>query len=435
MKSIYQKNILAASMTVMFATLFFTTSAFAASYMKFCSQWTRTYVDSGYGEDYFTSPSTNVQSAAAFSRYEVRVGSVTATPIQSGFLDGVGCMSSSITIQPNTTYYFTQGTWTNVNTRRVYVNTDTGDTFNDTINWLTSSYITASSLINNFTYTHSFTPVWASPKANLMPIAATIVGNYSTLAIPENNLTRFRTDIDACESDGAYYVYGTGNICVVANGDIYSWGDMTTWKFTVAHEFGHRVAYANGGPLTNAYSDNPTESLCKCDHIGSYGDPAHCLQSREYASAAQSEGFGHFFATAVMNARTENNGQFVYPKPALALEPDWITYGPPSPIRAYIGTTEVYSDRWMEKYCNPGDTANGVELDWLRFYYETWTSGTSKFSVQEIIDVWDDATDPNLGWDNTGGSVLPTVKTQWGTGSNKAVLFENKGIQAGVDHG
>ena len=420
------------------SVLLFSFSSYAASYMKFCAQWTRTYTDAGYGEDYFTSSALNVQTGAYRARYAIRVGSMGSEPIQTGFLDGVGCMPTTITITPNTTYYFTQMTWAERDTRAAWVNTDTGTSFNNTVNALTSSYTTGASLTNGYTYTHTFSTVWASPKANLMPIIGHMLNTYYLYAMPSNFYTVFRTDIDACEFDGAYYS-GSGHICVVENGNIYSWGDMTTWKFAIAHEFGHRIADATDGPYPDGYEeDTDTEEpdeKCTCDHIGGYGSDLHCLQSREKAVTAQGEGFAHFVATAAMNARVENDGRFVYPKPEFIYSGGWTTTGPPSPTNAYQVLPESNSDRWMEKYCPPGDISRGVELDWLRFYYEIWTTGTYKFSTQDIVDVWDDVTDDEFGWDNNAGSILPTVEAQWGAGTSKTNLFEDKGLQAGVDHG
>jgi hypothetical protein len=87
----------------------------------------------------------------------------------------------------------------------------------------------------------------------------------------------------------------------------------------------------------------------------------------------------------------------------------------------------------MEHNCDPGDVANGIELDWLRFYYEIWTSGGDKFNVGEILDVWDEAGD--YGWNNMSNSLLPTVEDIWGKDDPKTTLFKNKAARTGVKHG
>jgi hypothetical protein len=101
---------------------------------------------------------------------------------------------------------------------------------------------------------------------------------------------------------------------------------------------------------------------------------------------------------------------------------------PPTAWNAYQVTPENWADRWMEKYCSDDMTDRGVELDWLHFLYEMWTTGTYKFSVSELLDVWAGAAGSD--WDD----LLTEVEDTYGDPSSELSLFETKGYQAGVDH-
>jgi hypothetical protein len=264
-----------------------------------------------------------------------------------------------------------------------------------------------------------------------MPIAGRVLRNYATLDYPSSTDTYIRTDPATCGTSGGAFYNWNGRICVLASGG--GWGDATTWKFITGHEIGHRVSDRNDGPMSASYGHSDAPYMCRCDHIYTYGSSVHCMTSREPAHAAQSEGFANFFSAAVFNNRTENNGVYVYPKNALIkMGGVWKTVLPPNTYYPWQAIPESNYDRWMEKYCDPGDVAKGVELDWMKFFYELWTTGTNKLSIDEMLKVWDaDPTD--YGWDNIPGAILDKANSVLGSGEYD--LFEQKGAQAGVNHG
>ncbi|MBN2803371.1 MAG: hypothetical protein JXR91_09775 [Deltaproteobacteria bacterium] len=267
-----------------------------------------------------------------------------------------------------------------------------------------------------------------------MPIAGRVLSLYSTLAYPQYTTTYVRTDANTCGSDGgAFYLDGTGHICILDSGG--GWIDATTWKFIFGHEMGHRVSDANDGPLGGGYNIDPRiSSLCQCSYVDNFGGDAHCMQSREAAQSAQSEGFAHFFSTAIFNDRSENNGVYVYPKESLkASSLGYLIIDPPTAFDAYLKSGSD-NNQWMEHKCNPGDVDQGVELDWLHFYFELWTSGANEWSIDEMFDIWSDTTG-NYGWNNGSNGIMDIVNSQMGSGSDKRNLFYNTGIASGVDHG
>ncbi len=417
------------------AVLTAATNASADTTMKWCTTWKSTYVDAGFGEDVFTSSSPTYR-AAKYTRAQVTIYS-TSEEIWDGLLDSSGC-TPDLPVLSNTKYRIWQWTQAERGTRKVFVIPDPPwapeDTWPDGSVGIYWDYTTAWFLPNQHaTYTKSLN--WESPKANVMPIAGRVLGLYNTLDYPTDTKTHVRTDHDTCGTSGGAWSSGS-HVCL--DGDNEDWEDVTTWKYIVGHELGHRVAYANGWTADSNYINKDDYlGLCKCEHT-SYGSPAHCLQSREYIRHGAQEGFAHFFATAVFNNRTENNGKYVYCKESWVGDGESFTsYDPPRVVNAYQVTPETYYDRWMEKYCSVlyegedlvGMANRGTESDWLHFLYEMWTTGDYKFSVSELLEVWAE-TSYYKYWND----LVDTVGDLYGNPSNERTLFVTKGDQAGVDH-
>jgi hypothetical protein len=418
-----------AAFAVTLAALTAATNASADTTMKWCTTWKSTYVDAGFGEDVFTSSSPTYR-AAQYTRAQVTIFN-TSEEIWDGLLDSSGC-TPDLPVLSNTKYRIWQWTKVERGTRKIFVIPDPPwapkDTWPDEgavgIYW---DYTTGLLIVNQH-YTVNKQLNWESPKANVMPIAGRVLGLYSTLDYPTNTKTHVRTDSETCGVSGGAWTDGS-HVCLLGSG-APGWEDVTTWKYIAGHEFGHRVANANGWTAVGGYIDkNLLPNKCKCSHV-TYGSQAHCLQSREYIKHGAQEGFGHLFASALYNSRVENDGKYVYCKEAFDLLGDlWVIMDPPRGWNAFQVLPESFSDRWMEKYCSNGMANRGVELDWLRFFYEMWTSGDYKFSISELLDVWADTSSPYY-WN----SLLDTVEDQHGSGTSKYWLFYNKGQQAGVDN-
>jgi hypothetical protein len=100
--------------------------------------------------------------------------------------------------------------------------------------------------------------------------------------------------------------------------------------------------------------------------------------------------------------------------------------------------------RWMEEYCLDDD--RGTSEDWMAFFWNLWSNGTYRYSINHITNVWEE-TDPsyeggyNIGekWsssDPDDSTLVKTVNTLWPGSENfyKRQQFINKGDNAGVDH-
>lgn len=112
----------------------------------------------------------------------------------------------------------------------------------------------------------------------------------------------------------------------------------------------------------------------------------HCLNSREYLSTAQGEGWGHFFSSKVFNDFGGNTCSFVYYKDTLSLSTDWngnhVVLHPPIDTRVSCNSPM----KWRNSFC--GLQESGTEWDWLTFLTNVHTQGTNKLSMAELADVW-----------------------------------------------
>ena len=406
--------------------------------VRFCGRWTTTYVDAGFGEDYMSSPLGNYLRPARFAKAAVYKWPQYNNPEWSGYLDIAGC-TPYIEVESGGLYWFSQSTEAMRNSRKIIVNPDNQWWSDD--NPVTYFFLrNVGSLNDGQFYTHAVDVVLPYTKANVMGVATQVLYTYSDNGYPSGVTTRILTDHVYCDC-GAYQLNNSNDLCIVVDDTCtqYAWNDISTWKFIIAHEIGHSVGAGNlDGDVV--YSEKAGEDYCNCNHVGGYGRPepnTHCLQSREVIYTAQAEGFANFFAAAIMNQRNWHDGIYVNAKPAYAYSGNNIvTYQPPVWFKSWsdnFGVTPTTA-RWMENQCNPsGDEEFGTELDWMRFYYDIWTSNPSQYprlQVDEMIDIWDNV--GNHGWDNQPDSVLHTVEDLY---PSKALGFLIRGIVSGVDHG
>jgi hypothetical protein len=234
--------------------------------------------------------------------------------------------------------------------------------------------------------------------------------------------------------------------------------ETTIDKFVVGHELGHMQQSASTGKTATAYvyTDNQLadgrNAACACENVVS-ANRAHCLNSREYSSAAQGEGWAHFYSTKVMNDSTAAAFNFGYYKevrtqttPASAVV---INY-PPYKVNAKAPV------KWRNRNCPLAE--QGTEWDWLTFLTNLHTTGTNKFSIVEISDIYQRACGASgilcnggeISWDTTtpqiqpgnGGSISPiprkpvdpAARTKFGVGSPKYVQWQTRGDENGVSN-
>jgi len=419
---------------VSLCVLVFSNSASAAAYRKWCTTWTTSYTDAGKGEDYLNSSSPNIQRPARYTR--VILWDNTGSPSNykwSGFLDENGC-TPSLTLIADRTYYLGQATYAANGTKEFLVNDD-NESFDNTAVWVVFEK-PVPTVVDGTSDQFTFYNTWVNPKANIMGVVGQILRYPDKIGTPNNSRIRFKTNYTglwpSCIYQGAYAV--NGDICLTTG---TAWQDTTNWKYIVSHEVGHAITYLTQGPdPTGVYTDYFYNTpLCCCNHIGGYGQPesspqgTHCLQSKESIKNAQGEGFANFAAVAVMNTRTYKDGIFVYGKPTWVYNNGiFSVQQPPVKVLAYRGISLNQDDQWLDRRCDGiNQPGAGVELDWQRFFFETWTHGSSVFSADDMHYIWRTA-GSNVSWAN----LQNVVNARWGTGSDKANWFASHGDSTGV---
>ncbi|HVK84607.1 MAG TPA: hypothetical protein VM513_10900 [Kofleriaceae bacterium] len=134
-------------------------------------------------------------------------------------------------------------------------------------------------------------------------------------------------------------------------------------KFLIAHEMGHRILslYAGGYDNDVDYDLDPNDNITTCDTSSS-----HALWSMEYDSGAAMEGWAHFLAAATFNDRAGDNpgAMFRYWSSTNTIDVEQSSPGFPS--------------NYLDTVCSQVVAANtvkvGVELDWLRHYWDYYTN-------------------------------------------------------------
>ncbi len=178
---------------------------------------------------------------------------------------------------------------------------------------------------------------------------------------------------------------------------------------------------------------------CKCDHVQPVGFRQHCLQSREFTSAAQGEGFAHAYAVRLLNFSplSRPDVRFAYYK-QFRLD-DGTVMQPPVVVHFHRDSPHF---AWMRNHgCNQALT--GTELDWLTFYSHLSRWSSSVFGMNDFRSAYRqtcavngvprDCNDANydlVSWNNT----VAAVQAVWGFGSAKYNDWVAGGQGAGVNY-
>jgi hypothetical protein len=203
------------------------------------------------------------------------------------------------------------------------------------------------------------------------------------------------------------------------------------WKHIVAHEIGHYVQDRAMGEHEFDYALNASTESCKCDHYDtSWGNNIHCMQSRESVGGAQLEGFAHAFASRVFNQTTSADGTFVYYKPFLD-DSNNVNFPP-------VAFDAFNPNLWMEDHCLASD--QGVEMDWLNFYYRVAAESESNpvgfsdiFSIYELACTGSAGTKCNrqvVSW----SALDSAASSHFGASNAQFIAFDTMGTTTGVAH-
>jgi hypothetical protein len=216
-------------------------------------------------------------------------------------------------------------------------------------------------------------------------------------------------------------------------------------KFVVGHELGHMQQAASVGDTAVKYpffnpdgGAPPRPAACGCDSVVS-ANRYHCLNSREYSSPAQSEGWTHFFSSKLMNDTTAAANNFSYYK---EVQEGAVLKRPPVPVNSKTAV------KWRNRNCPLAEY--GTEWDWLTFLTNVHTSGTNKLSIAELTDVYQRAcgtsgtpcSQGEISWDTTSPQIGtaprkpldPAARAKFGLGSPKCSQWDNRSRENGVSN-
>jgi hypothetical protein len=258
--------------------------------------------------------------------------------------------------------------------------------------------ITNSTAVQTLTYTaidqiETFHIARATLKANASALTSRTLGH--TLSITAN----------------ASATNGTNLGINVTNAD-----DNKKWD--VSHEVGHWVEF-NETVTHTAMAYNA--SLAGPPPLCAQG-ASHHIGSREFTSAAHTEGFASFFSASTFNNKAETSCRTFFSGTTIDCE----------------GTT-THADSFMETQCNDGSSfaGHGNETDWQKMFWDLvkpWT--TTQTTVRQILDFVNTADAPaGTNWSATNHYTLfNTASNAAATPDHLETRWDTFSVSNGIDH-
>lgn len=281
----------------------------------------------------------------------------------------------------------------------------------------------------------------------------TYVG-YANERCPGDDKSNGDRRLEACYSPVAYSKYpndppmalylGPGYKTSGANAATDLANHTVKSKFVVAHEMGHEIQYRLYGSTALEYdrlSLNPQpNSQCGCSGLNPTGNEIHCLQSTEQQTAAQVEGYAHFFASNVWNSRSDNHCTFTYYK---GFRVDANTKED-APNLQSCDANNRYQARWAETYCPL--TERATEYDWLGFFTTIMRAATGGWVQADLANIYkdycgfgagglcqcNDPLDLYCRYTSYNSALLPSAAARFGTGSQKYLTFRDTADNFGI---
>lgn len=386
------------------------------------------YNDAGFGEDIDNLPPVNGKPAvqlvpAAYLHAEL--DDVDGKVVFAGHLDLNGCVPGGGLPPGKYTSWITpilvKPIGAKETAKHTLLHTSEGVDYNET--WVDGFTLSGNTTVN-------ITGAGWSPVMNVAAINARMFRiNDAMLSGEENTIFVERgcetddpgvPDTDSCANpvDGHVFI-GPGAKGTPA---------QSLSKFLVAHEHGHLVEGRLKQLDTLDYhsGDDPTNAACRCDHVVGFNQN-HCLQSREDYGIGFVEGFAHFYASMLYNARGTVDCAFVYYKPINAgfagvLAP---------PVKIDCGQTF----QWRDNHCTEPEAGQdtAVEMDYMRFLWSVYSQGNDRLSLSEIAAVADDAKDLAWAFGFQWEKVRHAAEVTLGLGSGKYLHFVDMANIHGID--
>lgn len=398
--------------------------------VKACSTWRVQYIDSGYGEDTFTT--TAWQDTPAYLAHAVLLTVPGNALVWQGQLDVSGCMPNSVDVAPGT--YRLQQSTTSVGDYGYYFNNYymSGGTEYGYEVW--ANFTTPAS----GTYNVTVHPTFNNDAVQSAAVTSLIVAEHLVGSIFGAPLGVVPGTYKMHANEGCPGVVPPTDSCYDPSVDLVHLGTTVTngymdahWKFVIAHEVGHYVQARAMGFEFFDYNDTASQIECQCTYPTSWGNTVHCLQSREEQGGSEIEGFGHAFATRIFNGGGQTNATFVYYKPFR--QDSGVYLYPP------FGRDAYNPQQWMNSHCS--SAGRGVEWDWLTFYTNvSSTSSSNATQFDELFDVYRQACTGSTSTNCNSQHVLwssldASASTYYGGALDlRYIRFRDTGIAHGVNH-
>jgi len=180
----------------------------------------------------------------------------------------------------------------------------------------------------------------------------------------------------ACQSGGELWFRNTSS--------------LIGYRYVHVHELGHLLAYKFDGHNSSNKNYNSAAPTCQKFNGGTDG---HAMSTKEHASAAAVEGFGHYYAAVAFNNTSQSDCAFMYNKTQDFDRTDAATsdFSPPDSISCEgspVWDLSIVDARdYVDDMCTGTLNHRGNELDFLRFFWDLDTDeGLSFGEVAELYD-------------------------------------------------
>lgn len=252
--------------------------------------------------------------------------------------------------------------------------------------------------------------------------------------VDSNGVTRHG---EACAVSTSPDVYFGDSLSVSTGSNVPTGNHTTADVFTIAHEIGHAVAFDSNVKPPTLY-DPPSVGICSCQHVTD-GNRLHCMTSQMNLSTAFTEGWAHFYASRIMNAKA-SSARFTYYKDALKMtqfvldgfpyyEP--VSFAPPVPFQvgSPYADPSTNATGWGRTYCPSTNTA--TEYDWMTFLWATnGKPSSSQIDMLGLFSIFSAA--PVSGSGFTWMNLALQADATFGFASPRAQTFRNAGNIHGV---
>ncbi len=338
---------------------------------EFCMRWVYESIDSGFGEDHYTSGT--LMKARGM---RVRVDHANwGAPMEFFASQDNGCFS--FVAAENTGFVVTVfaeaqlGQGSDITVKAFPTKADSQLYLNDPPQWV---FVANPGGVGRRVYYQNE----ASNVSNLMALGSFVlhwVDVHTQPGLPGPELMLLVNDNPNCSGGGS---------CQSGNNYVQIEPGKSTRKFLIGHEVGHwlnRQWTGNDlGIFNDTWTANSSDADCAFLGVGS-----HAMRSKERSAGGFIEGFAHFLSALAWNRHDQTGGIFKYYKEVGdATYADMAAGNWRVDLEGSGGAPLGGVSNWMANMCFVTD-GHSVEMDWLRFLWDYRTNAGVKPTHYEIL--------------------------------------------------